>query len=235
MIIPGQFGFNCPSGFAGHRLALDTMGKCSNAFFSETTNMIKAKIANNPTLAKALTDPSLTLEQKQQLAKALVSGVMVELGYTQAVNVKLVEKTNDNRAGHYGEDNNIYLNDAKINNTKDLATTIGHETSHAMDDQDQQDPDPDINTSTSASTSTNPQNNASKADNEIYADNYGDDFGDYVEFASENYGDGNLANTNNRNLHLGRCCCLRHNDLLCCRWLFQLVLHLLLVCSLTQS
>jgi hypothetical protein len=37
----------------------------------------------------------------------------------------------------------------------DLATTIGHETSHAMDDQDQQDPDPDINTSTSASASTN--------------------------------------------------------------------------------
>ena len=28
---------------AGHRLALDPMGKCSNAF-SETTNMIKAKL-----------------------------------------------------------------------------------------------------------------------------------------------------------------------------------------------
>jgi hypothetical protein len=28
----------------GHRLALDPMGKCSNAFFSETTNMIKAKL-----------------------------------------------------------------------------------------------------------------------------------------------------------------------------------------------
>ena len=26
---------------AGHRLTLDPMGKCSNAFFSETTNMIK--------------------------------------------------------------------------------------------------------------------------------------------------------------------------------------------------
>jgi hypothetical protein len=25
---------------AGHRLTLDPMGKCSNAFFSETTNMI---------------------------------------------------------------------------------------------------------------------------------------------------------------------------------------------------
>jgi hypothetical protein len=43
------------------------------------------------------------------------------------------------------------------------------------------------------SIDTNPQNNASKADNEIYAQNYGDDFSDYVEFASENYGDGSLA------------------------------------------
>jgi hypothetical protein len=29
---------------AGHRLTLDPMRKCSNAFFSETTNMIKAKL-----------------------------------------------------------------------------------------------------------------------------------------------------------------------------------------------
>ncbi|VVM26855.1 hypothetical protein BSPWISOXPB_867 [uncultured Gammaproteobacteria bacterium] len=70
---------------------------------------------------------------------------------------------------------------------KDLATTLGHETSHAIDNQD-----PSIN--------TNPQNNTSKADNEIYAQNYGDDFSDYVEFASENYGDGNLADSNNKNL-----------------------------------
>jgi hypothetical protein len=66
MIIPGQFASNCPSGFreeafcnifpigsnvklspAGHRLTLDPMGKCSNAFFSETTNMIKAKLYMN--------------------------------------------------------------------------------------------------------------------------------------------------------------------------------------------
>jgi hypothetical protein len=32
---------------AGHILTLDTMGKCSNAFFSETTNMIKAKLYMN--------------------------------------------------------------------------------------------------------------------------------------------------------------------------------------------
>jgi hypothetical protein len=29
---------------ATHRLTLDLMGKCSNAFFSETTNIIKAKL-----------------------------------------------------------------------------------------------------------------------------------------------------------------------------------------------
>jgi hypothetical protein len=29
---------------AGHKLTLDPMGKCSNAFFSETTNMIKTKL-----------------------------------------------------------------------------------------------------------------------------------------------------------------------------------------------
>ena len=32
---------------AGHRLTLDPMGKCSNAFFSETTNVIKAKLYMN--------------------------------------------------------------------------------------------------------------------------------------------------------------------------------------------
>jgi hypothetical protein len=32
---------------AGHRLTLDPMGKCSNAFFSETTNMITSKLYMN--------------------------------------------------------------------------------------------------------------------------------------------------------------------------------------------
>ena len=32
---------------AGHRLTLDPMGKCSNAFFTETINMIKAKLYMN--------------------------------------------------------------------------------------------------------------------------------------------------------------------------------------------
>ena len=32
---------------AGHRLTLDPKGKCTNDFFSETTNMIKAKLHKN--------------------------------------------------------------------------------------------------------------------------------------------------------------------------------------------
>jgi hypothetical protein len=31
----------------GHRLTLDPVGRCSNAFFSETTNMIKTKLYMN--------------------------------------------------------------------------------------------------------------------------------------------------------------------------------------------
>ncbi|VVM21429.1 hypothetical protein BSPWISOXPB_2913 [uncultured Gammaproteobacteria bacterium] len=59
-------------------------------FFSEvdklhkTDEAVTAKIANNPA-SQALTDPNLTPTQKQQLATELVSSVMVELGYTQAV------------------------------------------------------------------------------------------------------------------------------------------------------
>jgi C4-dicarboxylate-specific signal transduction histidine kinase len=40
----------------------------------KTDEAVPAKIANNPALAKALTDPNLTPTQKQQLAKELVSG-----------------------------------------------------------------------------------------------------------------------------------------------------------------
>jgi hypothetical protein len=39
--------FNKMAATAGHRLTLDSMEKCSNAFFSETTNMIKAKLYMN--------------------------------------------------------------------------------------------------------------------------------------------------------------------------------------------
>ncbi|VVM28034.1 hypothetical protein BSPWISOXPB_4948 [uncultured Gammaproteobacteria bacterium] len=80
-------------------------------FFSEvdklhkTDEAVTAKIANNPALAKALTDSNLTPTQKQQLATELVSSVMVELGYTQAVDIKLIADSQDNRKGHYGEDN----------------------------------------------------------------------------------------------------------------------------------
>jgi hypothetical protein len=43
--IPAKFGSMAAT--TGHRLTLDPMGKCSNVFFSETTNMIKAKLYMN--------------------------------------------------------------------------------------------------------------------------------------------------------------------------------------------
>jgi hypothetical protein len=39
---------------AGHRFTLDPMGKCSNTFFSETTNMIKAKLYIKPKFVEDL-------------------------------------------------------------------------------------------------------------------------------------------------------------------------------------
>jgi hypothetical protein len=81
----------------------------------------------------------------------------------------------------------------------------------------------------------------------VIAQNYGDDFSDYVEFASENYGDGSLADSNNKNLGNtpaeiqrnqklveGRCCCLRRDVLFCCLGYLQLVLYPRLVYSPTQ-
>ena len=35
---------------AGHRLTLDPMGKCSNAFFPETSNMIKSQTVHECSL-----------------------------------------------------------------------------------------------------------------------------------------------------------------------------------------
>jgi hypothetical protein len=70
MIIPVQFGFNFyadrkskMAATATHRLTLDPMGKCSNAFFSETTNIIKANVKLSPAVAAIL---NFISEQKTQ-------------------------------------------------------------------------------------------------------------------------------------------------------------------------
>jgi hypothetical protein len=44
------------AGTAIHRLTLDPMGKCSNAFFPETANIIKAKLYRNVQKHKFLED-----------------------------------------------------------------------------------------------------------------------------------------------------------------------------------
>jgi hypothetical protein len=46
---------------AGHRITLDPMGKCSNAFFSETTNMIKAKLYMNVHIGPVVLEKKLEM------------------------------------------------------------------------------------------------------------------------------------------------------------------------------
>jgi hypothetical protein len=51
---------------AGHRLTLDPMGKCSNAF-SETTNMIKAKLGRSLKCEKFTDDKQQTTDDRRQV------------------------------------------------------------------------------------------------------------------------------------------------------------------------
>jgi hypothetical protein len=49
-----------------HRLTLDPMGKCSNAFFSETTNIIKAKLYMNVHWMGSLVSTVLVVSEKKR-------------------------------------------------------------------------------------------------------------------------------------------------------------------------
>ena len=53
---------------AGHRLTLDPMGKCSNVFFSETTNIIKPKLYMNVHLMVLYTLYGFFSEMKFKMA-----------------------------------------------------------------------------------------------------------------------------------------------------------------------
>jgi hypothetical protein len=50
---------------AGHRLTLDPMGKCSNAFFSETTWTIETKLHRNDHWRRSLKCEKFTDDRQQ--------------------------------------------------------------------------------------------------------------------------------------------------------------------------
>ena len=152
---------------------------------NKTYDALKQKIAGEPRLAKALTDPNLSATDKQNMLNALTNVVLIELGYKDKQNVRLIDTNttganNTQVAGHYGEDGNIYINDRHNEDTGKLINTTGHELSHEMDNQE--------------GTNTD----ANDTDNETYADNYGESFEDYTGFISSYFGEGELADANNR-------------------------------------
>jgi hypothetical protein len=64
---------------AGHRLTLDPMGKFSNATFSETTNMIKAKLYMNVHWMVLYTLKSLKFQPIKSILLALAAMLNIRL------------------------------------------------------------------------------------------------------------------------------------------------------------
>ncbi|WP_157203893.1 hemagglutinin repeat-containing protein [Marinomonas sp. SBI8L] len=150
----------------------------------KTYETLKTKIASDPSLAEALQDPSISPAEKEKVLNELTRAVLVELGYTDGAeydNNIIADKgalgVEDGQvgsvAGFYSEETkDSYINDANIDSIKKLVEVGGHELSHAIDDKD--------------------GSNYSKADNETYADSYGENFADYTNLAVDinGYDDG---------------------------------------------
>ncbi len=161
-------------------------------FFSETDKAhrtyeaVKTEIANTPALANALQNPNLNPAEKEQLLNQITSSVMAELGYesheNRLVNTDVAGRDGEAVQGYYSDETgHAYINDQHIENTEELITTAGHETSHAIDRQSEE---VDLDNT---------------QDNESYADNYGENLAEYTEFALEVNGyEGGLASENNR-------------------------------------
>jgi filamentous hemagglutinin len=160
-------------------------------FFKETEKNvkvldgIKSTIANNPELAQNLSNPNLTPEQKQAMLNDVASSVAISLGYIPA-STKLVYTdepgaNGETVKGHYSKQTNTsYINDKYNNSTKELVSTTGHETQHAMDAQ--------------AGVKV-----TDKADNEKYATNFGNMVSNYTDYALGSTGNQSMADTNNHN------------------------------------
>jgi hypothetical protein len=75
----------------GHRLTLDPMGKCSNAFFSETTNMIKAKLYMNVhwmvlyKLYVFCSDMKFKMAANRNLVKDIPMIIHLQFGFSQFI------------------------------------------------------------------------------------------------------------------------------------------------------
>jgi filamentous hemagglutinin len=160
-------------------------------FFNETQKNvnvldgIKSTIASNPQLAKQLSDPNVTPEQKQSMIGDIATSVAISLGYL-APNTKLVYTdetgaSNEQIKGHYStQTNTSYVNDKNNDSIVELVNTTAHETQHYMDAK-------------SNVIVTD------KTDNEKYVNNFANTVTDYTDYALSYTGNQSMATTNNHN------------------------------------
>jgi hypothetical protein len=160
-------------------------------FFKETKKSIdvyegmKRELQNNPQLAAQLQDPNLTPKEKQEMLREVAITVMVELGYrpkqTKLISTDEIGANDTQVKGHYNTDtDSSYINDKYNDSTIELVETVGHEMTHAMDNQD-------------GILILN------DADQNNYANNFGEDLSFYTSNALDYTHDGSLASTNTHN------------------------------------
>jgi phenylpyruvate tautomerase PptA (4-oxalocrotonate tautomerase family) len=118
-------------------------------FFSETEKSnktdeaVKAKITENPNLAKALQRDELTPQQKEAMLNEITDTVMQKLGYktheNKVVSTDTADRDGKQVKGFYSQETKTsYRNDKNIDDTADLVKTAGWKSTRAMDDQDGQ-------------------------------------------------------------------------------------------------
>ncbi|PSM51622.1 hemagglutinin repeat-containing protein, partial [Campylobacter blaseri] len=159
-----------------------------NEKYVKVYNTLKHIVANDTNLANYLKDPNLDIEKKQVMLNVLTLNVMQNLGYipndTKVIYTDAIGSNNTPIKGHYNIDTNVnYINDKYNKNTKELITSLGHEMTHAIDNQKGililNDPD---------------QNR--------YATIFGKDLADFSNKALNIITDKSLAKTNNHNLDI---------------------------------
>ena len=132
-----------------------------------------------------LQNPSLTPELKQQMLDQVTDAVMLKLGFDSHDNkIIATDKTAPDGSrilGFYSEQTgNAYINDPENDSISELVVTAGHEASHSIDHQS------DIENSTQEG----------RYDNNIYAENFGENLASYTDFALSANGYDGLAISN---------------------------------------
>ncbi|WP_294967184.1 hemagglutinin repeat-containing protein, partial [Sulfurimonas sp.] len=162
-------------------------------FFSNTAKehttyeAIKEEIANDPALAKALSNPDLTPEQKEQMMDDVTDTVMKKLGYETHDN-KLIatdEKGRDNKdikGYHSLETKDSYINEKNIENGNEgLIQVAGTEAQRSIDRQE---------------GSTFDQSQSYRDDRSDFSQNIGENIASYTNFALSSTGQSSMTNYN---------------------------------------